>query len=92
MREVMFRSLPNIKAGADVKLYLDADHIRIMRGKVEIANIPAASVTEISYGQDVHRRVGAAGLLVSKQPILTHYFALSFYLINPFSCSLIVRL
>jgi hypothetical protein len=53
-------SLPNIKAGVDVKLFLDTDHIRIMRGKDEIANIPAASVTEISYGQDVHRRVGAA--------------------------------
>jgi hypothetical protein len=53
-------SIPNIKAGTDVKLYIDADRIRIMKGKEEIANIPAASVTEISYGQDVHRRVGAA--------------------------------
>ncbi len=31
-----------------------------MKGGTEIAVIPAASVTEISYGQDVHRRVGAA--------------------------------
>ena len=53
-------SIPNIKAGTDVKLYIDADRIRIMKGKEEIANIPAAAVTEISYGQDVHRRVGAA--------------------------------
>jgi len=53
-------SLPNIKAGTDVKLYIDTDHIRIMKGKEEIANIPAAAVTEISYGQDVHRRIGAA--------------------------------
>lgn len=53
-------SIPNVKSGTDVKLYLDADRIRIMKGKGEIANIPAAAVTEISYGQDVHRRVGAA--------------------------------
>ena len=53
-------SIPGIKAGTDVKLFIDADHIRIMKGKDEIANIPAAAVTEISYGQDVHRRVGAA--------------------------------
>jgi hypothetical protein len=31
----------------------------------EVVTIPAAAVTEISYGQDVHRRVGAAiGLAV----------------------------
>jgi hypothetical protein len=33
--------------------------------KEDIATIPATAVTEISYGQDVHRRVGAAiGLAV----------------------------
>jgi CxxC motif-containing protein (DUF1111 family) len=53
-------SIPNVKANTDMKLYLTADHIRIMKGKEEIANIPAAAVTEISYGQDVHRRIGAA--------------------------------
>ena len=53
-------SIPNVKANTDMKLYIDADHIRIMKGKDEVANIPAAAVTEISYGQDVHRRVGAA--------------------------------
>ena len=36
-----------------------------MDGKTEIANLPASSITEISYGQDVHRRIGAAiGLAV----------------------------
>jgi len=53
-------SIPNVKANTDMKLYIGADHIRIMKGKEEIANIPAAAVTEISYGQDVHRRIGAA--------------------------------
>lgn len=53
-------SLPNSKPGTDMKLSIDGSNVRIMQGKTEIAVIPAASVTEISYGQDVHRRVGAA--------------------------------
>jgi hypothetical protein len=48
-----------------MKLFIDGNQIRIMSGKNEVAVIPAAAVTEISYGQDVHRRVGAAiGLAV----------------------------
>jgi hypothetical protein len=36
-----------------------------MQGKTEIANILPSTITEVSYGQDVHRRVGAAiGLAV----------------------------
>lgn len=31
-----------------------------MKDKTEVITIPASAVTEISYGQDVHRRVGAA--------------------------------
>src|SRR5437868_9414306 len=31
-----------------------------MRDNTEIARIPPSSITEVSYGQDVHRRVGAA--------------------------------
>jgi len=58
-------SLQNVKAGTDVQLVIDPDRVRILQDKAEIANIPAASITEISYGQDVHRRVGAAiGLAV----------------------------
>jgi hypothetical protein len=53
-------SLSNAKAGTEMKLYLDGSNIRIKEGKEEIVVIPAAAVTEISYGQDVHRRVGAA--------------------------------
>jgi hypothetical protein len=53
-------SIQDIKAGADVKLVIDPGQIRIVRGKAELITIPAASVTEISDGQDVHRRVGAA--------------------------------
>ncbi len=43
-----------------MKLYIEGNNIRIMKDKGEVAVIPAAAVTEISYGQDVHRRVGAA--------------------------------
>jgi hypothetical protein len=58
-------SLPDAKAGNDMKLYIESDKIRIVKDKKEVATIPAASVTELSYGQDVHRRVGAAiGLAV----------------------------
>jgi hypothetical protein len=58
-------SISNLKAGTDLKLFLDGNNIRIMKDKTEITVIPASAITEISYGQDVHRRVGAAiGLAV----------------------------
>jgi len=49
-----------VKAGNDLKLYIDGNQIRFMKGKDVIQTISASSVTELSYGQDVHRRVGAA--------------------------------
>src|SRR5438477_1659103 len=53
-------SVPDVKSGAGLKLYLEANQIRLVKDKKELAVIPASSVTEISYGQDVHRRIGAA--------------------------------
>ena len=54
-------SLQNIKAGDGAKLIIDEKEIRLLKGKEEtIVSIPANSITEISYGQDVHRRIGAA--------------------------------
>jgi hypothetical protein len=53
-------SISGYKAGNEMKLYIEGDHIRFMKGKQEVVAIPASAVTEISYGQDVHRRVGAA--------------------------------
>jgi hypothetical protein len=53
-------SLPNAKVGSGMRLYLDAGAIRIMKDKEVVVVIPAAAVTDLSYGQDVHRRVGAA--------------------------------
>lgn len=58
-------SIPDMKSGVGLKLYIEANQIRFVRDKAELVTIPASSVTEISYGQDVHRRVGAAiGLAV----------------------------
>jgi len=53
-------SVPDIKTGVSLKLYLDSNQIRLVRDKTNVITIPASTVTEISYGQDVHRRVGAA--------------------------------
>jgi CxxC motif-containing protein (DUF1111 family) len=59
-------SVQGIKTGASLKIYVDTNHIRFTEGKQgDVLVIPASAVTEISYGQDVHRRVGAAiGLAV----------------------------
>jgi hypothetical protein len=58
-------SLTDTKAGVGIKLYIEGDHVRFVRDGRDIASIPATSITEISYGQDVHRRVGTAiGLAV----------------------------
>jgi hypothetical protein len=53
-------SVADIKAGTDLKLYIEANQLRFVKDKTNVVIIPAAAVTEISYGQDVHRRVGAA--------------------------------
>ena len=58
-------SLPDLKTGTNMHLVINGDHITFLNDKKEIVTIPAAAITEISYGQDVHRRVGAAiGLAV----------------------------
>jgi hypothetical protein len=53
-------SLPDSKAGTNMKLYIEGTNIRIVKDKTDVVIIPASAVTDISYGQDVHRRVGAA--------------------------------
>ena len=61
--KVTYDSGSILGAGAEqkMKLSIDATGIVLMIGKVEVAKIPTGAVTEISYGQDVHRRV-AQGL------------------------------
>jgi hypothetical protein len=58
-------SLPNLKTGSGIEIVIGTNTISFVKDKSELVTIPASSVTEISYGQDVHRRVGAAiGLAV----------------------------
>jgi hypothetical protein len=58
-------SIPDTKVGTGMRLIINGDHVKFVKDNTEIANIPASAITEISYGQDVHRRVGAAiGLAV----------------------------
>ena len=53
-------SLPETKVGTGLKLVINGDHVSFVKDKTDILSLPASSITEISYGQDVHRRVGAA--------------------------------
>lgn len=58
-------SFQNVKTGTDVQLLVEPAQVRIVHGKSDVVTIPATAITEISYGQDVHRRIGAAiGLAV----------------------------
>ncbi len=58
-------SLADQKAGTGMQLLINGDHITLLKDKTEVATIPTSAVTDISYGQDVHRRIGAAiGLAV----------------------------
>jgi hypothetical protein len=58
-------SISEAKAGTSAKLFIEANQIRLAKGETELATVPTSAVTEISYGEDVHRRVGAAiGLAV----------------------------
>ena len=53
-------SLLNVKAGSTLRLYIDSNNVRFVQDQSELANVPASAITEVSYGQDVHRRVGTA--------------------------------
>lgn len=58
-------SLPDVKGGEDLRLYLDAARVRLRHKSQDVVAIPARAITEVSYGEEVHRRIGtAAGLAV----------------------------
>ncbi|HEV2687998.1 MAG TPA: hypothetical protein VGV35_05575 [Bryobacteraceae bacterium] len=58
-------SIPDTKTGSNLKLHIESNSIRFTKEKADLITIAAPTITEISYGQDVHRRVGAAiGLAV----------------------------
>ena len=54
-------TLPETKSGTGIKLSIEEKQIRFLNdNNKEVATIPASAITEVSYGQDVHRRVGSA--------------------------------
>ncbi len=53
-------TLGDVKTGTGLKLVIHSTTITFVKDKSEVITIPASAITEISYGQDVHRRVGAA--------------------------------
>jgi opacity protein-like surface antigen len=53
-------TIANAKAGDSVTLFMEGSDIRIVKNKQTVLSIPASAVTDISFGQDVHRRVGTA--------------------------------
>src|SRR5260370_42639259 len=58
-------SLPGLKAGKHLKVYIESNQIRIMDDKTLVTTLVPSTVQDISYGQDVHHRTGAAtGLAV----------------------------
>lgn len=50
-------SLP-MKGGTSLKLYIDSRTVRLVTKNGESSIIPANTITEVSYGQEVHRRIG----------------------------------
>jgi hypothetical protein len=60
-------SLPTtVKTNDDLKLVVTGTEIKLSNKKGEVLlTLPPAAVTDLSYGQEVHRRIGtAAGLAV----------------------------
>ena len=58
-------SLPDLMSGTGMHLFIEQDKVRFVRDGKDVITVPASAITEVSYGQDVHRRVGTAiGLAV----------------------------
>lgn len=82
-------SLSGVKSKDYLRLYIDADAIRLYlkhgskQDDEAQLNLKATSITEVSYGQEVHRRVGTAvavgvlslgvGFLVALSKSKKHY-------------------
>jgi hypothetical protein len=53
-------SIADLKAGTKIQLAISGDKVRFLKDGKDLAIVPASSITEVSYGQDEHRRVGSA--------------------------------
>jgi CxxC motif-containing protein (DUF1111 family) len=79
-------SLPDTKSGTSLKMYIESNQVRLAKDNTDAIKIPAAAITEISYGQDVHRRIGTAvavgvftlgvGALIALSKSKKHYIGL----------------
>jgi hypothetical protein len=53
-------SIPVLRTGNEVDLQLEADAVLVRKSGAKGTRISAANITEISYGQEAHRRIGTA--------------------------------
>lgn len=85
-------SLPGLKPGVKLRMTIDSGQIHFTQDRQDVIAIPPSAVTEISYGQDVHRRVGAAigvavvsfgiGALLALSKSKKHYVGLTWAIGN----------
>ena len=69
-----------------MKIYIESSQVRLTKDNTDAVKIPATAITEISYGQDVHRRIGTAvavgvftlgvGALIALSKSKKHYIGL----------------
>lgn len=58
-------SLETVKSGEDLRLFIASEKVRLTYKKEEPLSVPPSAITEVNYGQEVHRRIGTAvGLAV----------------------------
>ena len=53
-------SASELKSGTTLSMLIESDKVVFKKNGDIVIAVPAAAITEISYGQDVHRRVGSA--------------------------------
>ncbi len=86
-------SLPSVKTGQSLRLFIDADAIRLFlgnnyrNGRDAELRLKASAITEISYGEEARHRVGAAvatavvslgiGIIVAVSKTKKHYVGLT---------------
>jgi hypothetical protein len=81
-------SIQSVKSGSSADFAIEQTQVRLVKDKKDQIAIPASSITEISYGQDVHRRVGAAiglamvsfgiGALMALSKSKKHYIGITY--------------
>jgi hypothetical protein len=52
-------SVQSVNPGSSAEFAIEQKQVRLVKDKKDLAVIPASAIIKISYGPDVHRRVGA---------------------------------